>query len=299
MEIRELRAFVAVIEEGALSAAARRLHLSQSALTQTIQGLERQLGVQLLVRNHAGTTPTAAGVVLSAEARVLIDRHDQAVRTVTGAAAGPEGRLRVGVPLELPAGLLPAVLARMVELHPRTRVEVVHSSSVAQISGLRANELDVALVRERPSDASLDAVLAVEEDMGVILPAVRADQIVEAGGVRLHHLAGLRWAAFPRSDSPAYHDQVVATLRGHGLVVDIPATGDDHPSIAEVKLAAVAAGNAFALASPSWSRPLPDGLAWCPLVGNPIVRRTWAVWVASSSRRDLGALVNALDLAAR
>jgi DNA-binding transcriptional LysR family regulator len=71
MEIRELRVFVAVVEEGGLSAAARRLHVSQSALSQTIRLLERQLGVQLLVRDHAGARPTPSGQVLLAEARTL------------------------------------------------------------------------------------------------------------------------------------------------------------------------------------------------------------------------------------
>ncbi|HMH90182.1 MAG TPA: LysR family transcriptional regulator [Streptosporangiaceae bacterium] len=61
MEIRELRAFVAVAEEGGMSAAARRLHVSQSALSQTIQSLERQAGAQLLARDHAGARPTRAG----------------------------------------------------------------------------------------------------------------------------------------------------------------------------------------------------------------------------------------------
>ena len=56
MEIRELRAFAVVAEEGSLSAAARRLHLSQSALSQTIQSLERQVGVQLLLRSRTGVT---------------------------------------------------------------------------------------------------------------------------------------------------------------------------------------------------------------------------------------------------
>jgi DNA-binding transcriptional LysR family regulator len=69
VELRELRSFVAVAEEGGLSAAARRLHVSQSALSQTIQSIERQLGVQLLIRTSTGTRLTEAGSVLLTEAR--------------------------------------------------------------------------------------------------------------------------------------------------------------------------------------------------------------------------------------
>ncbi|HKC27559.1 MAG TPA: hypothetical protein VKB75_06070, partial [Jatrophihabitans sp.] len=69
----------------------------------------------------------------------------------------------------------------------------------------------------------------------------------------------------------------------------------DQALIAEVKFAAVESGRAFALAPPDWSQPLADGIVWCPLVGAPLVRRTWAVWAAGSRRRDVGAFVAALE----
>ena len=64
--------------------------------------------------------------------------------------------------------------------------------------------------------------------------------------------------------------------------------------IPEVKLATVGAGGAFAFAPPDWPVTFPETVMWCPLVGHPIVRRTWAVWRADSHRRDLGHLVAAL-----
>jgi hypothetical protein len=106
------------------------------------------------------------------------------------------------------------------------------------MTALRAGELEVALVRDRPPDQEFDAVLVVEEPMGVILATDRATALAEPGGVQLPRLTGLRWIGFPRSDSPAWYDQVTATLR-------------------------------------------------------------WAVWLAASSRRDLGALIDALDLSSR
>jgi molybdate transport repressor ModE-like protein len=296
VEIRELRAFAAVAEEGSMSAAARRLHLSQSALSQTIQSLERQLGVQLLVRSSTGATPTEAGTVLLREAHALIAQHDRLVATVAGAAAAPPGVLRVGVPLELPADLLPAAFAELTAACPLTRVEVSHASTAVQLAALAADQLDVALVRERPTDPRYDAVLAVEEALGVILATARAEQLAEPAGIQLHRLAGLDWIAFPRTEAPLWYDQVTATLRAHGITVAPPPAATDGGSlIAEVKLAAAQAGRAFALAPPGWAQPLPERLSWQPLLGHPIVRRTWAVWTASSTRRDLATLVAALD----
>jgi DNA-binding transcriptional LysR family regulator len=105
----------------------------------------------------------------------------------------------VGLPLELPAGLLPAVLEQLRAAFPLTRVDVSHDSSAAQLAALREDELDVALVREHPADPVFDAVLAVEEDLGVVLTASRASELAGAEGVRLHQLADLDWVGFPRS----------------------------------------------------------------------------------------------------
>ena len=296
--------FVAAAEEGSLSAAARKLHLSQSALSQTILSLERELGVQLLQRHSTGVTATGAGTVLLGEARALLTQHDRALAAVTGQAAAGPGLLRVGVPLELPAGLLPRALAELGTAFPRTRVDVRHDSSAAQLAALQAGELDVALVRDCPADPGYDAVLAVEEALGVLLAAGRASELAGPAGAWLHHLAGLRWLSFPRAETPAWYDQVTATLRGHGIAVQDRTEPGDHPLIAEVKLAAVAAGHAFALAPPGWTGPqpsasLPGEVTWHPLIGNPIVRRTWAVWPATARRRDLAALIAALDLTLR
>src|SRR5258708_36939583 len=98
MEIRELRAFVAVAEDGGMSAAAPRPHISQSALSQTIQSLERQLGVQLLVRDHAGSRPNDAGKGLLAEARALTGHPDPALRAPPRAAARAGGAPSSGPP---------------------------------------------------------------------------------------------------------------------------------------------------------------------------------------------------------
>lgn len=303
MEIRELAAFTAVAEEGSVSAAARRLHLSQSAVSQTIGSLERQAGTRLLNRTSTGVTTTGTGAVLLKEAQVLLAQYDRLLAAVTGQAAANAGTLRIGIPLELPAGLLPKALAELASGFPQVRADIRHASSTAQLTALRDGDLDLALVREHPSDARFDAVLAVEEPLGVLLATAVAEELAGPAGIRLHELRDLDWLGFPRSESPGWHDQVTAILRGHGIPVPDQTAGES-PLIAEVKLAAVGAGRAFALAPPGWvlpassAEPPRGGVTWHPLIGNPLVRRTWAAWPASSRRRDLAALVAALDMSA-
>lgn len=92
MEFRELAAFVAVVEEGGMSAASRRLHVSQSALSQTVNSLERELGVKLLVRSSAGVRPTEAGATLLGEARAVLARHAQALTPPMMVTTSPSSR---------------------------------------------------------------------------------------------------------------------------------------------------------------------------------------------------------------
>ncbi len=282
-----MRAFVAVVEEGSLSAAARRLHISQPALSQTVAGLEREFGVPLLTRSSTGTLPTEAGRTLLTQARAVLNRFEQALTAMAAHTATDAPVLRIGIPLELPTGLLSGALADI-------SVQALHMSTAAQATALRSGRLDLGLLRERPAGDDLDAVLVLRENLGVLLAAPLAAGLRGPDGIALDSLAGLDWIGFPRSGSPAWYDLLTATLRGHGID-----PGPDAPPgqelIAAVKLAAVGSGGAFALAPPDWGLPLPPSVTWSPLAGNPLVRRTWAVWPADARRRDLGRLVIALQ----
>jgi DNA-binding transcriptional LysR family regulator len=298
MEIRDLQIFVAVVEDGGLSAAARRLHMSQSSLSEIIQALEKQLGGRLLERDHTGARPTERGALLLPEARSLVAHHDRIVAEMTDLGTAGSAPLRIGVPLELPADLLPSAIARISAIFPDLVVQLRHTRSADQLVDLALGELNLALLRDRPTDRHIDSVLAVEESMGVILTAELAEKLAQPGGVPLQHLADLRWIGFSRGDAPAWHDQVSATLRSHGVTATDRVVEEDRPVTPEVKLAAAGSGRAFALAAEGWARPLPDGLVWHRLLHDPLVRRTWAAWQTQSRRRDLAHLVADLDLGA-
>lgn len=286
-----MRVFVAVVEEGSLSAAARRLRLSQPAVSQIAAALERELGTALLVRGATGVRPTPAGTVLAEEARAVLARYEQAIAAVTRDPAADQRPLRLGIPLEAGIDLLAAPLA---ELSPHTRVEARHLSTSAQLAALRAGELDLGLLRERPDGDDLDAIQVAAEPLGVLLASRFADEVATSEGVRLDKLAGLRWLSFARTDSPAWFDEIVAVLRSHGLR-PTTTTAAGQALIPEVKLTSVLSGNVFSLAPADWPQPLPEGVAWLPLAGAPLVRRTWATWQSTSRRRDLGRLIAALD----
>jgi DNA-binding transcriptional LysR family regulator len=295
MELRELSAFVAVVEEGGMSAASRRLHVSQSALSQTVSALEREIGVELLERTSTGVRPTEAGTTLLAEARAVLARYHQAVRTMASYSTDASGTIRLGIPLELAPDVLPKALAKFAAESPKTRVVPRHLSTAAQLAALRSDDLDLGLVRERPAGSEFDALLVAQENLGVLLESAVAARLVGPGGVRLDELGALQWVGFPRSASPAWYDELTGVLRSHGIDIG-PPVPEDQELIDAVKFTAVSGGHAFAFAPEDQLRPLPDNVTWAPLVGQPVVRRTWVVWPAESRRRDIGHLIASFEL---
>jgi DNA-binding transcriptional LysR family regulator len=298
VDLRELRTFVAVVEEGRFSRAAQRLNLSQPAISHTISGLEKQCGVILLERTAAGVVTTAAGKRLLNEARAVLARFEEAVTAMSGSSE-PGAPLRVGIPFGLPCGLLSNALAAMVTTYPATPVAVCQLCSTQQIAALGAGELDLGLLRHRPQNLDLDAVLLTDEPLGVIIGEQPAEALAPSDQVSLDSLAGLNldWHGFPRDSCPVWFDELTATLRGFGLRVEPPASYTEEQAT-EVTYASVSMGRSFALAPPSCQRGLPASLRWRRLTGDPLRRRTWAAWPAGSRRRDLGHLVSLLEDAA-
>ena len=294
MELRELAAFVAIVEEGGLSAASRRLHVSQPALSQTVNNLERELAVRLLVRSSTGAQPTEAGMTFLAEARAVLARRDQALATMAELTTDGGSVIRLGIPLELDPDVLPRALARFTSKFPETRVVPRQLSTAAQFTALRDDTLDVGLVRERPAGPEFDALLVARENLGILIASDVSDELVGQDGVQLDALHGLKWVGFPRAGSPAWFDEVTSILRSHGINVGPPAP-EDLELVVAMKFASVSTGRAFALAPRRREDQLPEAVAWAPLVGNPLVRRTWAVWLANSRRRDIGHFITTFD----
>ena len=141
-EIRQLRYFVAVAERGNVSQAALDLHLSQSALSETLRKLELELGVELLERSSRGVTPTAAGDTLLGHARDVIARFDAALQ----AARGETGRLRVGFEATGAGRLSTQSRARLIARFPHVRVEPRRFEWGGEVAALRDGECDVAFV---------------------------------------------------------------------------------------------------------------------------------------------------------
>ncbi|TIS88507.1 LysR family transcriptional regulator [Mesorhizobium sp.] len=149
LDLELLRTFVAVAESGSFTNAAPRVGRSQSAVSMQIQRLEQSLGKQLLVRTPKAVIPNAAGNDLLAYARRLLKLSDEAWTSVTGTSYA--GSVRLGVPDDYAASLLPQVLRRFANEYPQIAVDLVCEPTDKLNLAIRENGVDLAIVTRAPN----------------------------------------------------------------------------------------------------------------------------------------------------
>ncbi|SEC20363.1 DNA-binding transcriptional regulator, LysR family [Rhizobiales bacterium GAS191] len=149
LDLDLLRSFVAVVESGSFSNAAPRIGRSQSAVSMQMQRLEQAVGKQLLIRTPRSVTPSQAGEGFLTYARRLLRLSDEAWASVTR----PEeaGCVRLGVPDDYAAFLLPPALSRFAAEHPLVTVELICEPSSALVRAIEEGRLDLAIVTRLPT----------------------------------------------------------------------------------------------------------------------------------------------------
>lgn len=147
MEIRQLRAFVAIAELGTFTAGAQRVHVTQAAISMQIRQLENELGAKLFIRAPRRVMLTEAGEQLLERARQILRDHDAAIDEIAELAGAERGRLRIGSASAMVAtDVLPKLLKEIRKLHPGAETTVGSGTSEALVQQILAGELDVAFV---------------------------------------------------------------------------------------------------------------------------------------------------------
>src|SRR3984957_7894340 len=127
-ELAELSAFVTVAEERSFTRAASRLGISQSALSHSVRGLEKRLGIQLLARTTRSVSPTAAGTALLQELAPALERIEQAVAETRKQRENPAGRIRLIIPRTATQMVILPKLARFNRTYPEITLEITSSN---------------------------------------------------------------------------------------------------------------------------------------------------------------------------
>lgn len=147
MEIRQLRAFVAIADSGTFTAAAQQVHVTQAAISMQIRQLETELGAKLFVRAPRRVVLTEAGEQLLQRARHILRDHDAAVDEVAELAGTQRGRLRIGsASAVVTTDVLPKLLQEIRRQHTGANISLVSGTSDALVHQLLNGELDLAFV---------------------------------------------------------------------------------------------------------------------------------------------------------
>jgi len=155
VDLRQLRAFLAVADELHFGRAAAILHIAQPALSQQIRRTERDLGVDLFERTSRSVALTAAGRVLQGRARSLLRQAERDLDEVVRVGRGESGRLDVGfVVSALPLGPIERVQAFR-ERYPSVRVELTEGYTSRLLARIVRGELDLAIVRDPDPDPAV------------------------------------------------------------------------------------------------------------------------------------------------
>lgn len=171
MQLRHLKAFIAVADTLNVTRAAERIHLSQSSVTEQIQALETDLGVKLFDRSRRKLVLTPAGQRLLSYAVELIDLADEAYSAVAGISATVSGNLVIGGLETLCSTRLPDLIAEFGRQYPSVSIMLKTADSGGLRSGIGNGDLDVAFVFGDPPQASgMRGEVVGEENLRVILP---------------------------------------------------------------------------------------------------------------------------------
>jgi len=247
MELRHLRYFIGVAEEENVSRAALKLHVSQPALSRQIRDLEDEFGFLLLERSARSVRLTEAGRAFLIEARAVLQRAEEAVKTARAIASGGSGELHGGYAPSLTPRILPQTLRAFQSELPNLRVKLHDLTTEEMLAGLREGKLRIAFVA-RPTAAMLRGLRFEELARDSICLAVAPKHpLAKRRTVTLAEAAREPLITYSRKDYPDAHENLTAlfaAIKGQPRIVE------EHDSVSSL-IAAVESGAGVAVAPQS------------------------------------------------
>lgn len=244
LELRHLRAFVAVAQERHFGRAAKRLHVAQPPLSRQIRRLEQELGTELFDRSLRPIRLTAAGVAFLEDAERTLHQAQRAVDRVRRAGRGELGQLSIGAMPWAYNGVVPAVVRAFRSRSPDVSLELSTLAPAEQAEALQKGRLDVgfaALPRWLADAHVLKFEAIVEEPMVAIVPDQH--RFSKQSQVALHELSGEPRVCISRAVAPELADAQATLFRERGLTPTVLHEASDVQGL----LGLVAAGVGVAL----------------------------------------------------
>jgi DNA-binding transcriptional LysR family regulator len=208
----QIAAFVEVARRRSVSRAAEALFVTQPALTARLQGLERNLGARLFVRTPRGMKLTEAGESFLPYAVRALDSLTDGRMQVNALERGGAGRLAIGAAPAVSTYVLPGLLKRFAQSHPRVEVRVRTGHSEEMLELVLREQVDVGLVRALQHRDISSTPLYEDRLILVVDPE---HPFAASGGIRLAEISGQQLILFDRTSS--YHELTSALFRRAGI----------------------------------------------------------------------------------
>ncbi|MET8847376.1 LysR family transcriptional regulator [Amycolatopsis sp. NPDC004625] len=290
MEMLHLRYFVAVAEELNFSAAARKLHMAASPLSQRIKDLEHELGQQLFDRSTHHVTLTDAGAALLPLARDVLEQVG-AIPWKLREATTPQ---RSTVFLGMPAGVHPDLRERVKTLAEQVRgtyeLKRWPGTTADLVQGVHDGKLALTLARLPVTDPALEQLPVMTERLGAVVPA---ELFAGRDSVSLAELTEFPYVASPGEIVPAYFDQLDHQLSELGVKKRIRLTNTGYGGTSEI----ISSGEAFSISMLDDKSPMHgyrlDNVTVLPFTDFRPQLETGLLWRRDRTDGDLRELVEA------
>lgn len=259
MDLRDMRYFLAVAEEGHIGRAAARLHLSQPPLTRHIQALEEKLGVALFVRTPKGMTLTEAGQTLLQEVPNLLELAHQAAERTRLAGQGLIGRLDVGLFGSGILGVIPRILTCFHQARPNVKIVLHNMTKDAQLQALRERRISVGFNRLVPQEPDISTTTVLYEPLVVAITASHPLAVLPS--LRIQDLEGIPLILYPNVPMRGLAQEVTDAFHAEGVPLRVEQEVED----VLTAVALVSAGFGAAITTQSASSLRLPGVVFRPL----------------------------------
>ncbi|HET6437967.1 MAG TPA: LysR substrate-binding domain-containing protein [Anaeromyxobacter sp.] len=292
MELRLLRSFQVLAQQGHFGRAARSIHLSQPALTKQMRQLEDEVGGPLFVRGRHGAQLTGAGKLFSDEVDKLLLHADRVLDRARRAARGEVGELRLGFGITT-RFLVPRLVSRFRRTHPEVQVSLEDMSSPLQLEAIEDGRLHVGFVR-LPVDRPFKVVPVVEDRLVLAVPESRRAELARRMPQGLRDEPFVELTTSPPG-SPSFQAHVHRVCARYGFRPRVVQQAGDFVTM----LALVAAGMGLAVVPRAATATRVEGVVHLPLEVEEARWRVGAAWVAEARNavRDAFLAVLREDLA--
>lgn len=279
MNLRQLHYFVTVSEELHFGRAAERLGMTQPPLSQQIQALEEDLGVQLFARNKRSVQLSPVGVQWLPEVRRVLAEVAGLTPLAKRLAAGENGSLSLAFVSTADYNLLPRVLRDFSGKHPDVKVQLSEATSDVQIEALLDRRIDAGIIipPSTPLHPDLQYLRLFEESLIVAVPQQWQDTGQITPGQRQIDIASLAnepLICFPRTSAPALREVINQYFAAHGLS---PRDGQQAIQMQTI-VSLVSAGMGIALVPASLRNLQRTGVLYLELQGAVPRLETGLVW---------------------